>query len=82
MRRPFAAFAEIVGRADQPLAEVVLPDAVHHHAGRQRVLGPGQPVGQLQPAAALGDLLLAVAGQNLREATRHGLARAACGRRE
>ena len=32
MRRPLAHDAEIAGRADDALAEMVVPDAVHHHA--------------------------------------------------
>ena len=55
VRRPLAALAEIVGRADQALAEMVLPDPVDHDAGRQRVVGARQPVGQFEPAASLGD---------------------------
>ena len=27
------------------------PDAVHHHAGRQRIVGTRQPLGECQPAA-------------------------------
>src|SRR5947209_294592 len=45
VRRPLAALAKIVRGADQTLAEVVLPDPVHHHARRQRVLRASQPVG-------------------------------------
>ena len=58
MRRRLAELAEIAGVRDDPLAEVVLPDAVDHHAGRQRILGPRQPLGQLQPPAAFRDRLL------------------------
>ena len=47
VRRPLAALAEVVGRANQALAEVVLPDPIDHDAGRQRVVGTRQPVGQL-----------------------------------
>ena len=74
MRRPVAALAEIVGGADQSLAEVMLPDPIDHDAGRQRMIGACQPVGQLPPAAALGDPLRAFARQDAREAARHGLA--------
>ena len=74
MRRPFAALAEIVGGADQALAEVVLPDPIDHDAGRQRMVGARQPVGQLPPAAPLGDPRRVLARQDAREAARHGLA--------
>ena len=74
MRRPFPARAEVVGSADQALAEVVLPDPVDHDAGRQRMIGTRQPVGQLPTAAPLGDRLPMLARQDPREAARDGLA--------
>ena len=46
-RRPFVA--EIAGGADHPPAEVMLPDPVDHHPGRQRVRRAGDPVGQDSP---------------------------------
>ena len=53
MRRRSAGVAEIVGRSDDALAEMMLPDAVDHHARGQRVVGAGEPTGQGQtPAAA------------------------------
>ena len=51
MRRRLAADAEVVGRLHQPAAEVILPDAIDHHAGRQRIVGAREPLGQFQPAA-------------------------------
>ena len=42
--------AEVVRRPDDPAAEMLLPDAIDHHAGRQPVVGRGNPVGQLRPA--------------------------------
>ena len=51
MARRLAADAEVRRRRDDPPAEVVLPDPVDHHPGRQRMIGPGQPVRQLEPAA-------------------------------
>ena len=54
MRRPVALEAEVVRRADDPAAEVMLPDPVGHDPGRQRVVGRGDPVGQHEaPAAGL-----------------------------
>ena len=47
--------AEVAGRADDPLAEVVLPEPVDHHAGGHRVVGLGDPARQLEPAAPLDD---------------------------
>jgi len=39
MRRRVAAEAEIARRADQTRAEMMQPDAVDHHPGRQRIDG-------------------------------------------
>ena len=44
--------AEVVDRLHQPGAEVVLPEPVDDHPGRQRMLGRGQPAGQ--PGARVG----------------------------
>ena len=60
MRRRRALIAEVARRADDAAAEVVLPEAVDHHAGRQRVLGRGDPT--RKRAAAMGT---AVCGQLL-----------------
>ena len=38
MRRPAAVVSEVGGRFDDAAAEMVVPQAVDHHAGRQRVL--------------------------------------------
>ncbi len=46
MGRRGAQGTEIVRRADDPSAEVMLPNAVGHHPGRERILGRSQPVGQ------------------------------------
>ena len=61
MRRPLALHAEIVGRADDPFAEMMLPEAVDDHPREQRpgaVLDVGHPVGQRRRAgrraAAIG----------------------------
>ena len=51
MRRRLALNAEILGRLDQAGAEVVLPDPVDDHAGRERVLRRNQPRSQAQPIA-------------------------------
>ena len=46
---------KVIGRAHQSLAKVLLPDAVHHDAGGERVVIRRQPVRQAQsaPSAAL-----------------------------
>ena len=43
--------AEIAGSANQAASEVILPDPVDDHPGRERVVGPAEPAGQRQPAA-------------------------------
>ena len=53
MRGPLAQQAEIAGRADDAAAEMVLPDAVDDHAGRQRVVAAGDGPGQFEPSAPL-----------------------------
>src|SRR5437879_944802 len=54
MSRWLAAHSEVVGRADEAAAEMILPDAVDHHAGGKRVVWPGEPASEFEPAAALG----------------------------
>ena len=68
MRGPVAARAEIIDRADDPLAEQLLPDAIHHHSRGQRIVSTRDPVGQL-PATALafGDRCRLVSRQNVHE---------------
>ncbi len=63
MRGRGAEPAEVVRRPYQPLAEMVLPDAVHHHPRGQRILRAGQPASQFQPAAALVNGLLIFSGE-------------------
>ena len=46
-----AVLAQVAGGGHQAAAEVVLPDPIHHHPGRQGVVGAGDPFGQ-QPAGA------------------------------
>ena len=55
MARRLAGGAEVVGRGHEPAAEQVQPDPVDHHAGGQRVRGRGEPVRQLEAAAARCD---------------------------
>ena len=50
MRWLLAVEPEVIGRADQPAAEMMLPEPIHVHAGGERVAGVGDPLGQLEPA--------------------------------
>ena len=46
MRRAAAVMPEIGGRLDDAAAEMVMPEPIHHHASRQRILWPSDPTGQ------------------------------------
>jgi hypothetical protein len=49
VRRRFAHLAEVARRAHDALAEVMLPDAVHHHPRREGVIGRDEPLGKTTP---------------------------------
>ena len=67
--------AEIVGRADDPFAEMPEPDPVHHHPGGQRMIGARQPVPQLEgPLRALSTTVPFAIGQGRGKASRDLLA--------
>src|SRR5690242_2123881 len=44
-----ATLAKIVERADQPLTEMIMPDAIDEHAGDNGISRESQPVRQFQP---------------------------------
>ena len=75
MRRRRRLVAEVVGRADEAVAEMVLPDAIDHDAGGQRIGRARDGVGELEPAAAVAEARAILAGQDFEEAARHDLAR-------
>ena len=52
--RQRGAAAEVRDVRDEWLAEVARSDVVHQHAGSERVLAVGQPVGEGEPAARAG----------------------------
>ena len=71
MRGPLAQDAEVARRAHQTLAEMLLPDAVDEHAGRERIGRAGNRLGQLFPPAA-GDIRRGlVRAEHLDKPTRH-----------
>src|SRR5688500_10988775 len=43
--------AEIIGRRDDPMAEVIMPDAVDNHARGERMLGRQYPIRQSCPGS-------------------------------
>ena len=58
------ADAEVARGFDERLAEEVHPDAIDHHAGGQRVGRARDGVGEVEPAAALGELLGRTLGED------------------
>ena len=65
--------AEVVRGGDDAAPEQVVPDAVDHDPGRQRVVGVGEVVGE-RAAAALR-AFVAASAQHLEEAARYGRCR-------
>src|SRR5687768_4594444 len=61
--------AEVVGRADDPFTEVMLPDTVHHRPRREWVGRAGDPTRQFSPAAAVLDRELIITGDGRRKVT-------------
>ena len=51
----------------EPRAEQVLPDAIDHHAGRQRVVAARDPLGQFEAAALLAIDLRRLLGRQRRD---------------
>src|SRR5439155_17941304 len=68
--------AEVVRRTDQAVAEVMLPDAVHHDARGERVAGVGDFLSDLEPAAAGSDWGLILSRDRLQKAPRRRIAQA------
>src|SRR5881396_288156 len=52
MRGPLALVTEVVGRANDSLAEMVLPQAVHENPSNERVRRIGDGLRQFEAAAA------------------------------
>ena len=53
MRRHVAGHAEVVNTSHQSAAEQKMPDAIHNHAGEERVVLAGEPLGEFKPSALL-----------------------------
>ena len=70
------ADAEIARSLHQRLPEDLQPDAVHHHAGGERIGRAGDGLGELAAAAAFGERTARGGGEDLEELARDGLARA------
>ncbi len=52
VRRPAAQLPEITGSLHDPAPEVPVPETVHHHPRRHRVVGTGNPLCERHPPAA------------------------------
>jgi hypothetical protein len=75
MARRFGAQTEIARRFHQAGAEVMLPDAIYHHACRERVVSTGDGTGQFEPAAALTERLALRTREHSEELPRHFVAK-------
>src|SRR5262245_2867462 len=62
MRRRSALRSEIIGSANDALAEVILPDAVNEDTRSQRMIGLGEPSRQRQASASVVPLGLWLGG--------------------
>ena len=51
MSRLVAGVAKVVRRTNEAIAKVMLPNTVHDHSSRQRIVFAGNPVRQLQTQA-------------------------------
>ena len=71
MRGGRAADAEVVFGGDEPLAKMMLPDAVDDHPRGERVVRPCQPVGQVLAAAARLVSRQRIAPEHGQKASRH-----------
>ena len=67
VRGPLAERAEVARGAHEAGAEVMLPEAVHHHARGERVLRVRDGAGQFEPPAAALERLDLAAGQHGQE---------------
>lgn len=70
--------AKITRRCDEPLAEVMHPNAVHPHAHRERVGRIDNRSGHFDPATAVGEGPPIVSGDNFQELPRDCFAGARC----
>src|SRR6185503_8454119 len=67
--------AEIIGSADESIAEMMLPDSVDHDACRQRIALAGDGVGQFEPSAAILESLSIGGRENFQKSAWHYSAR-------
>ena len=74
MRGFLSSRSKIVRSLYQPLAKMILPDPIHHHASRQRVRRISQPLRQLQTAAA-GVWRHLLSTENFQPSPRHFITR-------
>ena len=74
IRRLLPAHAEVVGRRHDAVAEEMQPHAVRPHACGERVVLVGDPLRELESAAALGDRRLIALRDKLDESAVHDVA--------
>src|SRR5881296_1695460 len=76
MARRFRAQTKIAWRPHQCRAKMMLPDAIHHDARGERVVGAGDGACEFEPAAALFEGLALWPGNHFQELPRHFLTEA------
>src|SRR6516162_2539042 len=76
MRRRLAPFAEITGSLHEALAEMVVPDSIHHDPRGERIGRISEPARQFQPAAAFAALRQPHAAEHFRKAAGYLFAQA------
>ena len=69
MCRPRSGRTKVLGFTYNPVTHQVLPDPIHHHSGRQRMLCTSQPLCQFEPTGGSWFNLRGTGRQNLNEAT-------------
>ena len=74
MARPISHQAEIDCGAHNAGAEVMLPDAIHHHAGSQRILRICYRFRQFQPSASVAESNRLALAQNAEKVPRYRIA--------
>jgi hypothetical protein len=45
---------KVAGRCDKASTEMVLPDSIHNHSRKQRIVRAGDPFSELSPAVSVG----------------------------
>ena len=66
----FSKFPEVIRGTDESATEMVVPDPIDHHAGRQWVFVRGDGIGKFQSTASLGECGRGLIAENAQEPAR------------